>query len=457
MYFIPVYILILFLTIIIDYAAGILIEKYPAKSKKLLIVSIISNVGILMVFKYFNFFASNINDLAHKIDWNYSIPILGIILPIGLSFHTFQAMSYTIEVYHGNQKAEKHLGIYALYVMYYPQLVAGPIERPQNVLHQFHEKHSFNYESFKHGLLLMLWGFFKKVVIADRLAYFINPVFDHPENYQGISMAITAVLFSFQIFCDFSGYSDIAIGASEIMGIRLMKNFNRPYSAKSISEFWTRWHISLSTWFKDYVYIPLGGNRVSNLKWYRNIIIVFLISGFWHGANWTFVIWGALHAFYQLFGNITKELRDKFNKITGLTKLPSLHNFMQTLIVFSLVTIAWIFFRADSFSKAIFMIKGIITGIPKYFFNVASDKNYLWLEPLFLNAQVKTVIIDFFVIALSIFIMESVHRLQNKVNLHLSLSAKPLFVRWSVYLFFLFFIFFFGTFHSSTEFIYFQF
>ncbi len=457
MYFIPKYILILFLTIIIDYVAGIYIEKYPKYGKRLLILSIVSNVGILMFFKYFNFFAINVNELADKLNWNYSVTLLSIILPIGLSFHTFQAMSYTIEVYRGNQKAERNLGIYALYVMYYPQLVAGPIERPQNILHQFHEKHQFDFELFKHGLLLMLWGFFKKVIIADRLAYFVDPVFDHPDNYQGVSLAIAAVFFSFQIFCDFSGYSDIAIGASEIMGIRLMKNFDRPYSSRSIAEFWTRWHISLSTWFKDYLYIPLGGNRVPKIKWYRNIIIVFLISGFWHGASWTFIVWGAIHAFYQIFGSITKNWRSNLNKKMGLTKFRGFHDWTQKVTVFSLVTLAWIFFRADSFPKALYMLKQIVLGVPTYLHDFVVRGSFDWLGPLVFNLNFKHVLIDLGVLALSILILKIVHSFYNGGELYVKFQRKPVIFKWSVYMVFMLFILFFGMFHSEAEFIYFQF
>src|SRR5678815_1064118 len=222
------------------------------------------------------------------------VPFLKIILPIGLSFHTFQAMSYTIEVYRGNQKAERNFGIYALYVMFYPQLVAGPIERPQNLLHQFYENHKFDYERVVNGLKLILWGFFKKLVIADRLALYVGAVYNNPTHHTGLSFIMATIFFAFQIYCDFSGYSDIAIGAAKVMGFKLMTNFNRPYFARSISEFWKRWHISLSTWFKDYLYISLGGNRVSVPRWYFNLFIVFLVSGLWHGANWTYIIWGCL-------------------------------------------------------------------------------------------------------------------------------------------------------------------
>jgi D-alanyl-lipoteichoic acid acyltransferase DltB (MBOAT superfamily) len=257
MYFVPIYIVILMGTIVIDYIAGIFIEKNEGKKRKaFLILSLIANIGVLAVFKYYNFFTENVNYIFSLNNFSVKLPYLSILLPIGLSFHTFQAMSYTIEVYRGNQKAEYNFGIYALYVMFYPQLVAGPIERPQNVLHQFYEKHHFDYNNAVTGLRLMLWGMFKKVVIADRLSQTTDAVFNNPGEYSATSIFIATIFFSFQIYCDFSGYSDIAIGSARVMGYRLMLNFNRPYNAKTITEFWRRWHISLSTWFKDYLYIP---------------------------------------------------------------------------------------------------------------------------------------------------------------------------------------------------------
>ena len=326
-----------------------------------LIFSLIANIGVLAVFKYYNFFNHNISFLMHGFGLTNPIPYLSILLPIGLSFHTFQAMSYTIEVFRGHQKAEKHFGIYSLYVMFYPQLVAGPIERPQNLLHQFREKYDFDYERIVGGLKLMLWGLFKKLVIADRLAIYVNTAYNNPEQHSGKTFILATIFFAFQIYCDFSGYSDIAIGAAKVMGFKLMTNFNRPYFAKSISEFWKRWHISLSTWFTDYLYISLGGNRVSVPRWYFNLFIVFLISGLWHGANWTYIIWGSLNGFYLVFAIITQKFRNKINGITGLKDLPVLYQISQILITFFLACFAWIFFRANNVSDAFVIIKKIST------------------------------------------------------------------------------------------------
>jgi len=362
MAFIPVYILILGFTIIVDYFAGILLENTEGKSRKYwLIASLVANIGVLAVFKYYNFLNDNLSVLLNSIGYQNHVPHLGILLPIGLSFHTFQAMSYTIEVYRGHQKAERNFGIYSLYVMFYPQLVAGPIERPQNLIHQFYEKHYFEYERVVEGLKMMLWGFFMKLVVADRLAIYVNAVYNNPEHHSGITLAVATIFFAFQIYCDFAGYSNIAIGAAKVMGFKLMTNFNRPYFSRSISEFWKRWHISLSTWFRDYLYISLGGNRVTIPRWYLNLFIVFTISGLWHGANWTFIIWGALNGFYLVFAIVSEKWRKAFSKMIYLDKLPRLNNLLQILITFVLACFAWIFFRANTTEDAFFILKQITT------------------------------------------------------------------------------------------------
>ncbi len=361
MFFKPEYILILFFTIVIDYYAGLWLERTidPVKKKRYLIMSLVANIGVLAVFKYYNFLNGNVTSLATLMGYHNPIPYLKILLPIGLSFHTFQAMSYTIEVYRGNQKAEQHFGIYALYVMFYPQLVAGPIERPQNVLHQFYERHSFNYNDAVRGLNYIAFGLFKKIVIADRLSPYVNEVYADVTHHTTIPVLLAMLFFSIQIYCDFSGYSDIAIGTARIMGFHLMQNFNFPYRATSIAEFWSRWHISLSTWFRDYLYIPLGGNRVGKWKWYRNLAIVFVVSGLWHGASWNFIIWGGLHAFFLIFGIITLEARQQVASIIGLTKLPKLNHAINLTFTFLLVTFAWVFFRASTFHDSLLMLQKV--------------------------------------------------------------------------------------------------
>ena len=375
--FVPIYILILGFTIVIDYFAGIYIENAEGKRRKLgLLFSLIANIGVLAIFKYYNFINHNFSFLLQGFGLSNPIPYLSILLPIGLSFHTFQAMSYTIEVYRGHQKAEKHFGIYSLYVMFYPQLVAGPIERPQNLLHQFREKYNFEYDRVVEGLKLMLWGLFKKLVIADRLAIYVDAVYNNPDQHNGMTFVLATIFFAFQIYCDFSGYSDIAIGAAKVMGFKLMTNFNRPYFARNISEFWKRWHISLSTWFKDYLYISLGGNKVSVPRWYFNLFLVFLISGLWHGANWTFIIWGTLNGFYLVFAVISQGFRNKISRLTGIEKLPGLNTLLQVLTTFMLSCFAWIFFRANNVTDAFAIIKKISTFNGPIFFQNPSMSIY---------------------------------------------------------------------------------
>ena len=270
-------------------------------------------------------------------------------------------MSYTIEVYRGHQKTERHFGLYALYVMFYPQLVAGPIERPQNLLYQFRVKHDFNSDRVFEGLKIMIWGLFKKLVVADRLGIYVNGAYNYIDNQDGVTLLLASIFFSFQVYCDFSGYSDMAIGAARVMGFDLMTNFKRPILAKNTGEFWKRWHISLSTWFKDYLYFPMGGNKVPVPRWYFNLMVVFLISGLWHGANWTYIIWGGINGFYLVFAIMTKKYREKFNSLTGILKFPKLHLFIQILITFTLITFSRIFFRAQSLDDAIKVIKKIAT------------------------------------------------------------------------------------------------
>ena len=355
----PIYILILFVTIIVDYFAGIWIANNTGSKRKwILVLSLVSNIGFLAYFKYYNFFIENLNNTLFNFGSNAHFDLLDILLPIGLSFHTFQAMSYTIEVYRGNQKAEKDFSIYALYVMFYPQLVAGPIERPQNLLWQFHTHFKYNFENIKAGLMRIAWGMFKKVVIADRLAMLVDYSYDNPLDHNGLTLLVATIFFTFQIYCDFSGYSDIAIGTARVMGFKLMENFDAPYSSTSISEFWRRWHISLSGWFRDYLYIPLGGNRVREYRKYFNLFFVFMMSGLWHGAAWTYIVWGALHGIYLVFA----QLRDKYLPFS-LSKSPNapITKFINLTITFILVMFTWVFFRAKGMSNAKIIFKKIFS------------------------------------------------------------------------------------------------
>ena len=362
MYFKPIYILILFGTIIIDYIAGILIEQQPnmVKRKLLLVISLISNIGILFFFKYFNFISLNLSDLISFFQGKHvALPLLNFLLPIGLSFHTFQAMSYTIEVYRGNQKAERHFGYYSLYVMYFPQLVAGPIERPQNVLHQLHEEHYFDYNRFMGGLQLMVWGLFKKMVIADRLSIFVDTIYRNPASYRGIPVMVGIFFFSIQLYCDFSGYSDVARGVSRIMGIELMVNFRNPFLSKNITEFWRRWHISLSTWFNDYVFTPFvtAKRDWGQLAVISGLLLTFLLSGFWHGAGWTFIVYGLLHGLATVYEVLTKKKRKAVAK-----KVPgSIYSAVSVVVSFVFVSFSWIFFRSASMAQAFLIIRNALS------------------------------------------------------------------------------------------------
>lgn len=376
--FIPVYIFILFFTIAIDYVAGIMIENASGKKRKtFLTMSIVANVGVLAIFKYYNFFAENVTVLLGQLHiTTYAIPLLNIILPLGLSFHTFQAMSYTIEVYRGNQKAEKHFGIYALYVMFYPQLVAGPIERPQNMLHQFHEEHQFDYVNLLTGLRLMLWGLFKKVVVADRVALYVNEIYAHPGNFHYGNIILALIFFAIQVYCDFSGYSDIALGSAKTMGFDLMLNFNRPFVSKNITEFWRRWHISLSTWFNDYLFTPI---TIAQRDWGKYAIIfalitTFFISGLWHGAGWTFIIYGLLHGLAMTYEFLSKKIRKKISK-----NIPILiYNPISQLITFCFLVLAWVFFRSPDFETAMLIIKKIalLDSSPAFAFTLIGSSIY---------------------------------------------------------------------------------
>lgn len=435
---IPAYILILFLIIGIDYIAARQIEKSSGKRRKLfLLASFVGNLGLLCLFKYFNFFAENVDIVARSLGISYAAPVLNLILPIGLSFHTFQALAYTIEVYRGNQPAERHLGIYSLYVMFYPQLVAGPIERPQNLIHQLKEEKAFDYASFTSGLQLMLWGFFKKLVIADRLGILVAQVYGDPFNYSGLPLLFATYCFAYQIYCDFSGYTDIAIGAAQVMGIKLMKNFNCPYSARNPQEFWQRWHISLSTWFRDYLYIPLGGSRHGHWNQYRNILIVFLLSGLWHGANWTFAIWGFIHGAYLAAYVALRKVLGVLNP-TNNTVLAKLINLCGWITTFNLVCFAWIFFRANSLSDAAYIVMHLF-----------SPTNSRIVE---LGLRVS----DFLIAGAAIFILELVQFVQRRTSVRQLVATQPLIIRWPVYYAAILTVLVFGKF-TSQQFIYFQF
>jgi D-alanyl-lipoteichoic acid acyltransferase DltB (MBOAT superfamily) len=433
----------------------------------------LANIGLLAVFKYFNFANANLHALADFLHWNYPVRNLGMVLPIGLSFHTFQSMAYTIEVYRGRQHAERHLGIYSLYVLFYPQLVAGPIERPQHLLHQFRQEHAFEADRVFDGLKQMLWGFFKKVVIADGLGMIVDAIYNNPSQYGGGYVIVATWFFAIQIYCDFSGYSDIAIGAARVLGFRLMTNFDRPYFAQSVADFWRRWHISLSTWFRDYLYIPLGGSRVKLPRWCFNVMVVFLISGMWHGASWTFAVWGGLHGIFLIASRFTQRWRMEMTggpqpaegvprkAVTNRTFQPgsasgyesptprttaamSLLPIWRAFVTFNLVSFAWIFFRALTLADAGEILRRIFAH--PFWLSPTTKAGGL---PLFTASSLN---ISFALIAFLFFAewMQS-HSYDARV-----LNSKPVWIRWPVYYSLGLLILWIGAL-GGKSFIYFQF
>ena len=430
--------LIVFSTVV-DYYVGerLLITNNTAKRKFLLFTSLIINLGFLGIFKYYNFFLENFIEAFSFFGYNIKSNTLNIILPVGISFYTFQTLSYTIDVYKRKLKPTKDFIAFSAFVSFFPQLVAGPIERATNLLPQFYKKRVFNYTKAVDGLRQILWGLFKKVVIADNCAEYANLIFNNSNDYGGSTLVIGAIFFAFQIYGDFSGYSDIAIGTARLFGFNLMQNFAFPYFSRDIAEFWRRWHISLSTWFRDYLYIPLGGSRGTNSHKIRNIFIVFLVSGFWHGSNWTFIFWGGLNAIYFLPIMLMKRNRTNLDTIAQGKYFPNYREFISMLLTFSLTVFAWIFFRADNINDA---------------FNYI---NTIFSKSLFIKSELLSDIKSIKVIGLIIIliIVEWLGR-TNKYALE-NISSFPKYLRWSVYLFILILLFVFQG--SKQEFIYFQF
>lgn len=451
------YVLLLLISTGVDYFAGIQMGKLAERSKRLkyLILSLVTNLGLLFTFKYFNFFNESVRDLFDVFNIFYNVPAFDVLLPVGISFYTFQTLSYSIDVYLGRQEPERHLGIFAVYVSFFPQLVAGPIERAGRLLPQFHATHRFSEEQVVLGLRLMLWGLFKKVVIADRLAIYVNSVYNNPTDYSGLTMLVATYFFAFQIYCDFSGYSDMAVGAARVLGIRLMDNFQQPYMARSIADFWRRWHISLTTWFRDYLYIPLGGNRVSVPRWYLNIAIVFLVSGLWHGASWTFVIWGGLHGLYMLlgswFGGIYRTMSRLFlgENEEGEPNVPPIPAWLGIFATFHLVVFSWIFFRANSLGDALLIVGNL--G------NVFSPTPLADIYAPFANSTVAQPAIEMALSIVLILVLEITQWLERRGGVvERSFNANPRWLRWSAYVAMTVAIMNLGV-SIETPFIYFQF
>jgi len=442
----PEYLILIVASTLIDYVLAIQVAKASVKARRkgLLALGLLLNLGLLFALKYFNFFNDSLRALLDQFNVFYNVPAFQALLPVGISFYTLQTLSYTIDVYRGKTEPERHLGIFALFVSFFPQLVAGPIERAGRMLPQFHTNHGFSASRVSGGLRLILWGMLKKVVIADRLGIYVDAVYNNPSDYRGLPIILATYFCAIQIYCDFSGYSDIAIGAARVMGYDLMENFRQPYCSRSVAEFWRRWHVSLSTWFKDYLYIPLGGNRVPKWRWYANLMVVFLVSGLWHGANWTFVLWGALHGFYCLLEAWTKEIRDKVAQALHLEEKAAVRTMIGTLVTFNLVCFAWIFFRASSISDA-FLLVSNLTQI-----SISTNINAPWTGVVD-NPGLETAF------ALGLVALSAVAHLVRDQKLQMPPSIeRRIWVRWAAYLLLALAIMNLGI-AKETPFIYLQF
>ena len=421
-------------------------QEIKSRRQRYLLLCLTANLGCLFVFKYLNFIGQSLETLFGHPFLLFSVPTMDILLPIGMSFYVFKNLSYAMEVYRGNQEPERHLGIYALYVSFFPQVTAGPIERSTRLIPQFHDRVEFDEGRVTEGMRFILWGLFLKAVVADNLGSLVDPVYDQPTLYGGLPLLVATFFFTFQIYCDFSGYSYIAIGAAEVMGFRTMDNFNYPYLSTSVAEFWRRWHISLSSWFRDYLYIPLGGNRVSASRRYFNILVVLLLCGLWHGANWTFVVWGGIHGLYLVAALVTRGLRDRIHEAIGLGRLPRVYKGLKVLTTFLLVCFAWIFFRANHLSDALYIVAHLFVG-----WGSAADQGDIRSAPVSMNLR-----FEFAVAIASILLLIGIALLHRRGDVWQRLAAKPLWIRWSVYYGLIVAFLLLGNFRSG-QFIYFQF
>ena len=445
------YAVLIFASTLITYLSGLALDrakmskceeaKTRVRKKIIVAISFISNLSILFYFKYFNFVIESMCKTFRFAHINLNIPSFDILLPVGISFYTFQAASYTIDVFYGKYKPEKNYFKLALFIMFFPQLVAGPIERADRLLGQLFTKHKLELANISQGSKLMLMGYFKKIVIADRASVLVDAIYNSPQEYKGLPLVVATLFFTVQIYCDFSGYTDIARGVAKLMGIDLMINFDRPYFSKNIKEFWRRWHISLSSWLRDYIYIPLGGSRCSLIKKYRNIMITFLASGLWHGANWTFVLWGGLHGLYQVIGDLE-------NKIIPIKRDFFVLNIFRVIICFVLVAFAWIFFRANTISDAIYIIKNIFAG-----WENVSDLQYLYVT--FNNMGLK--LFEIVILSIAILFLIFTEVISFKYDIHKLLNKGPFIFRFVYYYILACFILMMGVFAGGGQFIYFQF
>jgi D-alanyl-lipoteichoic acid acyltransferase DltB (MBOAT superfamily) len=431
------FLLLIAFTSFCSWRTGLLI-KDSKTSKIWLVLNILLNFGILGLFKYYNFFVESFVEAFAVAGLHLQVHTLKIILPVGISFYTFQALSYSIDVYKKKLEPTRDIVAFFAYVAFFPQLVAGPIERATNLLPQFYVKRNFDYAKAVNGMRQILWGLFKKIVIADNCAVYVNQVFDSYQMQNGSTLLLGAIFFAFQIYGDFSGYSDIAIGTAQLFGFNLMCNFNFPYFSRDIAEFWRRWHISLTTWFRDYIYIPLGGSRVSKGKVVRNTFIIFLVSGFWHGANWTFVSWGVFHALLFLPLILLNQNRKYINTVAPEKFLPSIKEFFQILLTFSLVVIGWVFFRAETIGGAI-----------EYLGRIVSENS------VFMPTQ-PTIVFMCIVFIIIMILVEWINRDRQFALKHMELRISSRSMRWLCYIILCYVMLMFSV-TEETPFIYFQF
>ncbi len=449
------FLLIIILSTLIDYLVGLKMSQFAEKERRkpFLYISLVSNLGTLIIFKYFNFFNDSFRDLFYLLNLDYAISSLNVILPVGISFYTFQTLAYSIDIYNGRGEAEKHFGFFALYVTYFPQLVAGPIERSWSLIPQLKSKTTLTYDNTTNGLKLMVWGFFKKVVIADQIAPMIRFVTDSPEDFYGISVLLCAVLFSYQVYCDFSGYSDIAIGAAQILGVKLMVNFKQPFSAKRLSEFWVRWHISLTTWFKDYVYKEWGGGGKNLIKSYQGLFLVFFLSGLWHGANYTFLLWGTLNGLLIIVYAKFRSQIFRLYKFFGLGKKTSLKGAVQVFFTVTVFSSFGILFFSNNLSQAATLYFNLSQKWPSTLSNIAFNENGSRLHDLYLGYNM----FQFLGVILSLIFMEYIQSIQKQTGSFRQFwDTKGPILRWFGYVSVVMLVILY-SFDRETPFVYFQF
>ena len=436
------YVVLILFTTIVSYTAALIIAKTSSlrTKKAILILSLIACLGVLFVFKYFNFFTGAVADFLNIFAIHLHPMTLKLLLPVGISFYTFQTLGYVIDVYRGTTKPERNFLVYATFISFFPQLVAGPIERTNNLLPQIKAVHEFRYEQAVYGIKLMTWGFFKKLCIADVLAVYVDRVFADVYSYEGFALVLAVFFFTVQIYCDFSGYSDIARGCSKMLGIDLMENFRSPYFSASLREFWSRWHISLSTWFRDYVYIPLGGNRVGKFRHMVNLLLTFMISGLWHGASWTFVVWGLMHGFGQVAENALTSRKQQEAHGLGWC--------LRVLGTFVFVMLAWVFFRAQNLSDAVYVFSSVLNGISQHIYYLRIGFNNLRIE--------RVAFISVSVLIFILFIYDGYSAYVKRDAME-RISCGRITVRWLMYLGLGLIVLFLSPKGVATEFVYFQF